>query len=161
VSAIGTRATNAMELKERVTKGKPEITPIDSIKISSSNATVVNQSKENFFSPLGDLPLIVTSPFGMRLHPKLGIYNLHNGIDLKANYVPVYAVASGIISTATYDGKAGLYCKINHGDSIQTVYAHLSMLFVKKGDQIKGGEVIGISGASGMVTGPHLHFMIK
>jgi murein DD-endopeptidase MepM/ murein hydrolase activator NlpD len=161
VSAIGTRATGSKELKEQRVERKPEITPIDSIKFRSSNATAVNQKEVKFFSPLGDLPLIVTSPFGMRLHPKLGIYKLHNGIDLKANFVPVYAVASGIISAATYDDKAGIYCKINHGDSIETVYAHLSMLFVKKGNLVNGGEVIGISGSTGLATGPHLHFGLK
>jgi murein DD-endopeptidase MepM/ murein hydrolase activator NlpD len=161
VSAVGTKATGSKELKEQRVERRAEITPMDSIKISSSNATAVNQKEVKFYSPLGNLPLIVTSPFGMRMHPKLGVFKLHNGIDLKANYVPVYAVASGVISASVYDDKAGLYCKINHGDSIQTVYAHLSILFVKKGNWVNGGEVIGISGATGLVTGPHLHFGLK
>lgn len=85
---------------------------------------------------------------------------MHNGVDLKAFYEPVYAIADGIVKTAGYGQKEGYYVVLLHGE-VESVYCHLSEFLCKQGQMIKGGSCIGISGNSGNSTGPHLHFGIK
>ncbi len=118
-------------------------------------------AKGLFFFPIGNSRSKLTSSFGLRIHPILGTYRFHSGIDIRANYEPVYAFANGIVAETGYDNLNGNYCKINHGNAIETIYAHLSQLFVRSGDHVKGGDMLGISGATGAVTRPHLHFGIK
>lgn len=85
---------------------------------------------------------------------------MHNGIDLKAYYEPVFAIADGLVKEASFGDKEGNYIVILHG-GLESIYCHLSTILCKKGQSIKGGECIGISGNSGGSTGPHLHFGIK
>ena len=86
---------------------------------------------------------------------------LHQGIDLRANFEPVYAVMDGTVGKAGYDQHSGFYIRLIHSPFFTTSYAHLSAIKVKEGEIIKAGEVIGISGNSGTSTGPHLHFRIQ
>ncbi|MBN1501159.1 MAG: M23 family metallopeptidase [Spirochaetes bacterium] len=104
----------------------------------------------------------ITSSFGMRKHPILKKQKFHNGIDIGLNIgTEVRAAASGkVIFTGVKEGYGNLIV-IEHKDNYITVYAHLSEMNVKKDEQINAGEVIGLSGSSGTVTGPHLHFEIR
>jgi len=118
-----------------------------------------NQSKElRFFAPLRKV--LVTSVYGVRYHPILGTIKLHAGIDLKARYEAVFAIANGIVTFAGYGKKEGNYLIVEH-NNIESFYLHLSVLLAKKGDIVKGGSCIGISGNSGITTGPHLHFGMR
>jgi len=102
----------------------------------------------------------VSSKFGMRLHPLLGITRHHDGIDIACRVgTPVRAVLSGIVGFAGKDGGYGSMIEIRHeGEAMKTRYGHLSKMVVKKGERVKRGEVVGYSGNSDLSTGPHLHF---
>jgi murein DD-endopeptidase MepM/ murein hydrolase activator NlpD len=102
----------------------------------------------------------LTSPFGFRLHPITGKYQFHNGIDLAANQDTVFAILSGQVDTIAYDPISGIYIRLNHCD-FQSLYLHLSQIFVLQGDSVTNNMPIGVTGATGRVTGEHLHFSIK
>lgn len=105
----------------------------------------------------------LSSPFGMRLHPILGIYRMHNGIDMScATGTPIYATRSGIVSYTDYeeDG-AGYYVQINHGDGYKSIYMHMTHYIVSMGDRVETGQIIGYVGSTGLSDGPHLHFGIS
>ena len=103
----------------------------------------------------------VTSPFGKRFHPVLKRYIQHAGIDMRARYVPLMASRDGTVVFAGYMTGYGKIIKINHGSGYETRSAHLEKMYVKVGDKVKSGQVIGQTGMTGRVTGPHLHFEIR
>lgn len=116
------------------------------------------------FTAAQSLPLKIlkiNSGFGYRVHPLTGKWKIHEGIDLSARHDTVYAVLDGIIETAGYDGRLGLYVKIKHCGDLETVYGHLAAWYVLPGDTVLSGDAIGLSGATGSVTGEHLHFAVK
>lgn len=108
--------------------------------------------------PVSDIHL--TSGFGYRIHPILGSLKFHNGIDLSVRHANVYSVLHGIVEYSGYDNIIGNYVIVNHGN-YETTYGHLSVRFVKPGDLVKAGTVVGISGRTGRVTGEHLHFIVR
>lgn len=101
----------------------------------------------------------VTSNYGYRR----SFGRNHHGIDLKANIGDtVYAAFDGKVRIQQYNkGGYGNYVVIRHEESVETIYAHLSRALVKKNQEVKAGEPIGLSGNSGRSTGPHLHFEIR
>jgi murein DD-endopeptidase MepM/ murein hydrolase activator NlpD len=103
----------------------------------------------------------ITSLFGSRLHPLLGYYKEHTGVDLKASYgSQVKAAADGVVKTAGYISGYGYAVIINHEYGYETLYAHNSKLLVTSGQNVKKGQVISFSGSSGESTGPHLHYEV-
>lgn len=104
----------------------------------------------------------VTSFFGTRLHPILGIYKTHTGIDIGAGYgTAILAAADGVVTTAAYDaGGYGNYIIIDHVNGNKTLYAHMSQMSAAVGQTVTQGQTIGFVGSTGMSTGPHLHFEI-
>lgn len=89
------------------------------------------------------------------------IITRHRGVDLKAPFVPVYAINDGKIAMARTYLLEGKFIIIDHGSNIFSLYAHMSKLYVKEREEIKKGQKIGISGNTGNAIGPHLHFAIK
>lgn len=88
--------------------------------------------------------------------------DFHHGLDIAmASGNPVQAAKAGRVTKAGWLGVYGLTVLIDHGDGVQTLYAHNSKLLVKVGDAVKGGEKISLSGNTGNSTGPHLHFEIR
>jgi murein DD-endopeptidase MepM/ murein hydrolase activator NlpD len=110
------------------------------------------------FLPLKNLS--VTSVYGYRIHPVTGKYQLHSGVDLKAKHDTVYAILDGSVNSSGYDDFLGIYIRLDHTE-IQSLYGHLSAVFVSQGETIAAGQPIGITGATGRVTGEHLHFSIN
>jgi murein DD-endopeptidase MepM/ murein hydrolase activator NlpD len=104
--------------------------------------------------------LIVTSGFGCRLHPLNRNYAFHEGVDLRARRDTVFAVFDGEVTKASYGSTIGIFARITSGDHC-AMYGHLSCLFVTRGDSVYAGQPIGITGATGKVTGEHLHFAIQ
>jgi murein DD-endopeptidase MepM/ murein hydrolase activator NlpD len=102
----------------------------------------------------------VTSGFGYRVHPVTGEYAFHQGIDLRARHDTVFAIMDGLVTIADYHPGIGLHVCVEHGE-VQSVYGHLSCLFVAERDSVFAGQPIGITGATGRVTGEHLHFAIR
>lgn len=117
------------------------------------------------FIPTG-LPLLaetrVTSSFGYRSNPfGGGAYEFHNGVDFAApEGTPVYATASGTVSEMGWNPIFGLMVLIDHGNSLHTLYGHLSASYVSRGQQVEQGMLIGGVGSTGRSTGPHLHYTV-
>lgn len=106
--------------------------------------------------------MYVTSPFGWRIHPIYKDERLHEGVDLRAYYVPVYSYQPGIITKTLDFGGYGKQIFITHYNGSISHSAHLSKVLVTKGQTVKEGQQIGITGNSGsLTTAPHLHFGIK
>ena len=105
----------------------------------------------------------LTSPFGMRLHPVLGYYRMHNGIDMACSQgTPIYATRAGKVTRTAYQaGGAGNYVSINHLDGFSSIYMHMTHYVVSAGQTVSQGQLIGYVGSTGISTGPHLHFGIS
>jgi hypothetical protein len=106
---------------------------------------------------------VATSGFGWRLHPLLGNWLMHSGRDLAAaEGTPVVAALSGMVISSGLAGGYGLAIELEHANPRRhTLYGHLSELYVKTGDRVRQGEVIGRVGSTGLSTGPHLHFELR
>jgi murein DD-endopeptidase MepM/ murein hydrolase activator NlpD len=104
----------------------------------------------------------ITSRYGDRTDPFSGEGGFHTGLDISAKTgTPVYAAADGIVHIAQYSGRYGRLIVIDHGSGTATWYAHLSQFQILAGEEIRRGQLIGYSGASGQVSGPHLHFEVR
>lgn len=103
----------------------------------------------------------ITSSFGYRNDPINGRPALHTGIDFSApRGTEIFASGPGVVSFTGWRGRYGRVVEIDHGYGIKTRFAHLSKISVKKGQAVAVGDEIGLSGSSGRVTGPHLHYEI-
>ncbi len=107
-------------------------------------------------------PLELMSGFGYRIHPVFKIKKMHTGIDFGApTGTPIYATAAGKIvkveNSATGYGKSVI---VNHGNGFETLYAHMSVIGVKVGQEVNKGEVIGKVGSTGTSTAPHVHYEV-
>ena len=107
----------------------------------------------------------VTSTFAAkRYHPILGIYRAHLGTDYGAAHgTPVYAVADGTVAGAGRDGGYGNVVTIRHHSGYTSRYAHLSRFGskIRPGTRVKQNDIIGYVGATGLATGPHLHYELR
>jgi len=102
-----------------------------------------------------------TSAYGDRKDPFTGLTEFHPGLDIAAEQgVPVHSTADGKVEMAAFDGNYGKAVVIAHGFGISTRYGHLSRFSVAPGQTVKRGEVIGYVGATGRVTGSHLHYEV-
>jgi murein DD-endopeptidase MepM/ murein hydrolase activator NlpD len=104
----------------------------------------------------------VTSPFGARTSPTTGAQEFHEGIDIgAAQGTPIRAAASGTVTFAGQMSGYGNVVILSHTGGLQTRYAHQSAMSVTAGQTVAAGEVIGVVGATGEATGPHLHFEVR
>jgi len=103
----------------------------------------------------------VTSPYGRRFHPVLKRWIGHMGVDLRAHYVSVKSAESGSVKYAGWMSGYGKIVIVRHSKGYETRYAHLNKIKVNKGQRIVRGQLIGESGKTGRVTGPHLHYEIR
>ncbi|MFL1781336.1 Peptidase M23 [Candidatus Hepatincolaceae symbiont of Richtersius coronifer] len=105
----------------------------------------------------------LTSGFGMRNHPVLGYTLLHRGVDFgAAPGTPIFASGDGVVVRAGWFGDYGNYVRIRHNPYLESVYAHMKEIApkLKAGSKVKQWQVIGSVGATGRVTGPHLHYEV-
>jgi murein DD-endopeptidase MepM/ murein hydrolase activator NlpD len=104
---------------------------------------------------------ILSDGFGYRRDPVNGRGARHEGLDLRAvRNAAVIAPAAGTVIAAGWDGAFGNLIQVDHGFGVVSRYAHLSRMLVRKGDVVAPGEQIGVVGATGRVTGTHLHYEI-
>ena len=103
----------------------------------------------------------LNSSYGYRKDPIDGVRRLHQGQDITIpTGAPIYAPADGEVKRAYYVGGFGNHIKLNHDYGYSTIFAHLSKIYVKHGQKVKRGDVIGLSGNTGRSTAPHLHYEI-
>lgn len=102
----------------------------------------------------------VNSRFGKRTHPLTHRPDFHKGIDLKARSEPVFAFLEGKVSQTGYNPILGKFIKIDHS-GLESIYGHLSIILVHKGQLLKTGQLIAVTGSTGRVTGEHLHFSLR
>ncbi len=101
----------------------------------------------------------IGSGFGERIHPITKTKRFHSGVDIGApSGTPITAFDDGVVTFAGPKGGYGNLVTIDHGNGVETRYAHQSQVGVAAGDQIRAGETLGYVGSTGNSTGPHLHF---
>ncbi len=104
----------------------------------------------------------VTSGFAMRFHPIHQTWRAHLGVDYGApTGTPVRTVGDGVVEFAGVQNGFGNVVIVKHGNSAETVYAHLSRINVRPGQKVEQGQNVGAVGATGWATGPHLHFEFR
>jgi murein DD-endopeptidase MepM/ murein hydrolase activator NlpD len=106
----------------------------------------------------------ISSGFGARFHPVLGYTRMHKGVDFAVpTGTPVMAAGSGDISFMGWANGYGNFVVLNHGNGYATAYGHLSRFApgMRKGGRVRQGQVFAFSGATGLATGPHLHYEIR
>lgn len=104
----------------------------------------------------------MSSGYGYRRDPIYGSSKFHEGLDFAAKTgTNVFATADGVVEVAERAAGYGNCIDINHGYNYLSRYAHLSEILVKKGEQVKRGQLIGKVGSTGKSTGPHLHYEVR
>ena len=104
----------------------------------------------------------ITSSFGNRYHPILKKNRPHNGVDIgAANRSAISAAAAGVVIKAGWMNGYGNTVVIDHGDGISTLYGHCSVIYVSEGQSVSMGQKVAAVGATGLATGPHLHFEVR
>lgn len=177
---VDARGKQSVAVPFRIVTGKyyQERLSVDSRRVSPSNKDRERAQREyreikrvyaagtaaKLWNGTFDLPLksAVTSNFGNSRVFNGRIKSFHNGIDFRAPVgTPISAANSGIVKLAKnlfYSGNAVI---LDHGTGLFSIYAHLSELHVKPQQRVEKGQTIGLSGATGRVSGPHLHWGIK
>ncbi|WP_262423976.1 M23 family metallopeptidase [Brachybacterium sp. Z12] len=133
---------------------EPEVAPQGEAAEQGGAAEPIGSS--GYLRPV-DGPL--TSGYGGRMHPVLGYYKSHNGVDFGASCgTPVSAAQSGTVVAVEYNNASGNRVKIDHGNGVITGYYHLQGFNTSVGATVSAGETIGTVGSTGRSTGCHLHF---
>ncbi|MET9608072.1 peptidoglycan DD-metalloendopeptidase family protein [Streptomyces sp. NPDC006512] len=147
------------QLNENVAPDPQPGTQTQQVTVSDVPGATTQMAAVQPATGLGALPVsgaVVTTPYRQ---PGAWAAGFHTGIDLAVpTGTPVVAAAAGTVVTADWQGSYGNAVIIQHADGRYTLYAHLSSITVKQGDQVAAAQEIGLSGSTGNSTGPHLHF---
>lgn len=115
------------------------------------------QGNELFYLNNPSKSSVITSSYGLRWGGEK-----HHGIDIAGNIGdPIFAAESGFANLVSYNSIYGNYMKLNHGKGIETLYGHCDVMFIKEGEYVEKGQIIGKIGNTGRSTGPHLHFEVR
>jgi hypothetical protein len=151
-----------LSVDPKFTSKAPKRAAEESAKISAALAsgTAERLWSDTFVRPATG---VITSPFGVRRTFNGKLNSRHRGLDFNgAIGDPIVAVNDGVVLLAAKDYYfTGSAVFLDHGDDMFTMYFHMSRLDVANGDKVKRGQQLGLIGASGRVTGPHLHFGFK
>ena len=161
-NTIGNVTTKVLN-KQEAFPPEQEEAQTDSIEESPSTMAVdgYNEIIKEFLSvsyPLKNIK--INSGFGMRKHPIMHRYCMHNGIDLHARQEDVFSMLPGEVIRVGQDNRSGKFVTVK-SESFTISYCHLSRQYVQTGDFVRAGEPIGFSGSTGMSTGEHLHLTTK
>jgi murein DD-endopeptidase MepM/ murein hydrolase activator NlpD len=122
------------------------------------------RSLKRFFlkSPLKFEPRITSRFSSARRHPILNYTRAHNGVDYSApTGAPVVTVAPGVVTLAGWTGGGGRTVRVRHANGYESEYLHLSAITVRTGTRVSQGDLVGRVGATGLATGPHLHYGLR
>ena len=109
---------------------------------------------------------LATNPIAGTITSRYGVSSsirksTHTGLDIAATTgTPIKVVADGTVTAASYNGSYGNLVKVDHGNGVETWYAHTSKMYVTVGQTVTAGEIIAAVGSTGNSTGPHLHFSL-
>ena len=159
-------------------KYRTDVLKVDSARVNPSKKNIKRSRKEarrvrqtyadgssaRLWNGAFQLPMSseITSSFGNRRLFNGQLKSYHNGVDFRAPVgTPVFAANSGVVEIAENLFYSGNVVIIDHGNLIFTIYAHLSKIEVTAGQQIEKGQQLGLTGATGRVSGPHLHWGVK
>ena len=145
---------------------------ISQAKIQNESFKLLEEKSAEWKREMDHMPLISPVDVKYRLgdgfkfrevHPVLGTPRMHYGQDFEVLYgTNVYATGDGkVIESGWNSGGFGNCVVIDHGYGLQTIYGHLSVIKVPTGMNVKRGELIGLSGSTGLSSGPHLHYQIE
>lgn len=152
-------------LQEEIKKFKEEEQRIESlIQLALNEYVYTGEFTGGIMAwPIAKSGTYITSNYGIREHPILGVIKKHTGIDIgNAGFgAPVIAASDGVVSMASYYGGYGNCVIISHGDGVSTLYGHGQKILTEVGKQVKKGDLIMEVGSTGYSTGPHLHFEVR
>ena len=157
LEAVSTNETGAPDLellKKHVAEAMASVAEI---------RRYIREERDAYFAtPIGwPVPGALSSGFGMRASPQTGEPAFHSGLDIRVpSGTPVKVTADGIVIVSGWVGGNGNIVVVEHGHDFSTAYAHNTQNLVKVGQRVKRGDTIAISGATGMTTGPHLHYEV-
>lgn len=155
-----TRTTNETEATPESITSENEKSVPDKVSLSSAD-TKKEEQVARYLSVCYPLSHIkINSPYGYRKDPFTGKRKFHNGIDLHARSAKVFAMIQGRVIAVGQDKVSGKYVILQHGN-FTVSYCHLSRVSASKGQIVKVGEVVGITGNTGRSTGEHLHITIR
>ncbi|KLN66227.1 M23 family metallopeptidase [Vibrio sp. VPAP30] len=143
-------SNDALDLKQRVNNAGLSVAARHQIMQLIPNGRPVKQG-------------YLSSHYGKRLHPVKKIRAIHHGIDYAVNVgTPIYAPADGVVAVTRKSNKgSGNFLRISHSFGFSSSYSHLKAFKVSRGDYVKKGDLIGLSGNTGLSTGSHLHYEIR
>ena len=174
-SRITERETARDEVQERIELAEAEIAEwkreqylmailIDNLiaeELRKSAPDLTKESGQGFILPI-DKSSKITSPYGMRTHPILGVKRMHNGVDFGCvRDQPIWAAKSAKVVFAGTRGYYGKTVILEHEGPVLTLYAHLNEILVSNDMQVSTGDLIGKCGTTGRSTGNHLHFEVR
>ena len=166
-----------LSIAEKYTQNEEEADTTD-LEIAKTNVqetvqnaiTQIKEQKEeerlNALPSINGIKLAVT-PIEGRITSRYGAKSsirksTHTGLDISAvQGTDIKVVADGTVTFASYNGSYGKLVKVDHGNGVETWYAHTSKMYVNVGDSVKAGDVIAAVGSTGNSTGPHLHLEIR
>lgn len=151
------------ELNQRIIDDPDLIFPGQVLQLDRPSVETSQQESSPGKSASSTLPATgsITSGYGMRTHPITGVHKMHTGTDFSIGDGNAYAARAGTVDAVTYDGAWGNRVIVRHGNGVKTWYCHLSSPTVSVGESVSAGDVMGRIGATGLATGPHLHFEVR
>lgn len=158
---LGETQADKAKYEQLLSDVENEIDQIESGLASGADLSKLPPAKGKYFTyPVNPHP--ISQGYGKTSFSSHYVSGRHNGIDFSIKNQNVYAARDGKVLATGNNGRYayGKWIAIDHGDGLVTLYGHFSKQSVSKGDSVKEGQVIGISGNTGFSTGPHLHFSV-
>ena len=154
-----------LEINEKTTENLNELN-INTLEVAKENIIeTLNIDTTTEITNINGIK-IATLPVSGTISSRYGVSSSirsskHTGLDIAANQgTQIKVVADGTVTCASYSGSYGYLVKVDHGNGVETWYAHTSKMYVKEGQEVKAGDVIALVGSTGNSTGPHLHFEV-
>lgn len=154
-----------ISISEKITKNIEDINTSE-IEVAKSKITSIVEEKENTIADVEGIKIAclpVSGTITSRYAESSSIRSSrHTGLDIAApSGTDIQVVSNGTVTCASYSGAYGNLVKVDHGNGVETWYAHTSKMYVEVGQEVKSGDIIAAVGSTGNSTGPHLHFEIR
>ncbi|MBB5831085.1 M23 family metallopeptidase [Brachybacterium aquaticum] len=157
--ATATADENTADTGIEVSVPEPEPVVAEAAATGTSSAGTAAPATANESGYIRPVDGVITSGYGGRVHPVLGYFKGHDGVDFGAACgTPVKAVKSGTVVAVEYHSASGNRVKVDHGNGVITGYYHLQGFNTSVGATVSQGDVVGYVGSTGRSTGCHLHF---